>query len=139
MARRSIPGPRGAQPLSWAWVGASIFLFIAAELILGVLVGKLVVGRYVSISLRFMLQGMLNLSAYFAGGFVIGLVSPGIRILEPAIGAAACVAIMLGVTLFTPYSFLAFSTGKLLIGGGIAFLLAMAGARLGEKVAGNRI
>jgi len=134
----SLRGPRGREPLSWTWVLASAGLFVLTEVLLGMVVGKLVVGRYLSISTSFLVQGLLNLASYFVGGFVIGVVSPGIRTLEPALGAALCVALMLAVTLFTPYSFIRFDGLKLLLGGFIAFFLALAGAQLGERLMGNR-
>jgi hypothetical protein len=45
---------------------------------------------------------------------------------------------MLCVSLFTPYSFIRFSMTKMIIGGAIAFCLALAGAKLGERVTGHR-
>lgn len=116
---------------------ASAAIFIAVELFLGGLIGEVVVGRFMSINLRFLLQGLLNLVSFFVGGFIIGLISPGIRTREPAVGAFLSVALMLGLAFFTPYSFIRFSVTKMLIGGGVAFFLALAGARLGERVAGN--
>ena len=117
----------------------SMVIFLVVELFIGGLIGNFIVGRFVSFSLRFMLQGLLNLVSFFIGGFIIGLISPGIRIHEPAVGAFLSVSIMLCLSLFTPYSFIHFSFTKMLIGGAVAFFLALAGARLGEKVAGNRI
>lgn len=116
---------------------ASLAIFIGTELVLGGLVGEYIVGRYASISLKFLLQGLLNLTSYFLGGIIIGAISPGVRIREPAAGAFLAVALMLGMTLFTPYSFIRFSLPKLLIGGAIAYLLALTGARLGEKITGQ--
>lgn len=113
-------------------------IFIGIELILGGLVGELIVGRYVSHSLRFLLQGILNLASYFVGGLIVGVISPGLRIREPAVGAFFSVALMLSLSLFTPYSFIQFSLTKMLIGGLIAFVLALIGAELGEKITGNR-
>ena len=127
------------REFSWRWAIFSMAVFVAAELLLGGLVGEFVVGRYKSMSLAFALQGMLNLASYFIGGFIVGLVSPGVRIMEPAVGAFASIALMLALTLFTPFSFLRFSLTKLIIGGGIAFALALSGAKLGERVAGNRV
>jgi len=46
---------------------------------------------------------------------------------------------MFVLTLFTPYWFIRFSMVKLLVGGAIAFFLALTGAKLGERVAGNRV
>ena len=127
------------RPFSYKWMIISIVVFIGIELVLGGVIGKLVVGRYLSHSLAFLLQGVLNLTSYFLGGLLIGVVSPGLRIHEPAAGAFISVALMLGLSLFTPYSFIQFSLTKMLIGGVIALLLALTGAELGEKLTGNRV
>ena len=127
------------QAFSKKWMVASVAIFIGVELILGGLVGNVVVGRFLSRSLYFILQGVLNLVSFFIGGFIIGLISPGIRIHEPAVGAFLSVSIMLCLSIFTPYSFIHFSLTKMLVGGVIAFFLALVGARLGEKIAGNRV
>ena len=131
-------GSSETQPFSKKWVIASTAIFVAVELFLGGLIGNLVVGTFMSLNLRFLLQGLLNLISFFIGGFIIGLISPGIRIFEPALGAFLSVALMLCLSFFTPYSFIQFSLTKMLIGGGIAFFLALIGARAGEKIAGNR-
>ncbi|HIG18348.1 MAG TPA: hypothetical protein EYQ31_14310 [Candidatus Handelsmanbacteria bacterium] len=122
---------------SMKWVLFSVLIYITAEIVLGLWVGGVVVGKYISISLRFMLQGLLNLASYFVGGFIIGLISPGLRIYEPAAGAFLAVSLTLLLSFFTPYSFIQFSMTKMLLGGGIAFFLALAGARLGERLCGN--
>ena len=114
-------------------------IFIGIELFLGGLIGNLLVGRFMSISLKFLLQGLLNLVSFFIGGFVIGLISPGIRIHEPAVGAFLSVSLMLCITFFTPYSFIHFSFTKVIIGGAIAFFLALSGAKLGERAIGTRV
>jgi hypothetical protein len=127
------------QEFSIGWTVASTAIFLATELALGGIVGELVVGRYKSLGLDFVLQGVLNLASYFIGGFIIGVASPGVRIVEPAVGAFLSVALMLGLALFTPYSFIRFSLTKLVIGGGVAFALAFLGARLGERLVGNDV
>jgi hypothetical protein len=127
------------QPFSIKWVVLSMIVFITVELILGGLVGNLIVGKFTSINLKFTLQGVLNLSSYLIGGFIVGLVSPGIRIHEPGVGAFLAIALMLTLTLFTPFAFIQFSPMKLLLGGGIAFCLAIAGAMWGERLAGNKL
>ncbi|MBT3345604.1 MAG: hypothetical protein HN712_18655 [Gemmatimonadetes bacterium] len=116
-----------------------MLIYIAAEVVLGIWVGSVVAGRFISISLSFMLQGLLNLASYFIGGLIIGLISPGLRLYEPAAGAFLAVGLMLLLSFFTPYHFIQFSMTKMLIGGGIAFFLALAGARLGERLSGNRL
>ena len=112
------------RSFSKQWMFISFFIFIVTELILGGLIGGIVVGKYVSIHLHFMMQGILNLISYLIGGFIVGLISPGIRIYEPAAGAFLSVLVMLLLTFFTPYSFIHFSMTKVIIGGGIAFFLA---------------
>lgn len=89
------------EPFSWKWVFISLAMFIGMEVILGVLLGYVVVGRYVSLSLRFLLQGLLNLASYFVGGFLIGVISPRVRVVEPAVGAFFAVAATIFLTLFT--------------------------------------
>ena len=132
--------PSGSQrPFDLKWVLASMVVFIAAEILFGALLADVLAGPVTSMTLRFMLQGVLNLLGFFVGGVLIGLFSPGLRIREPAMGAFLCVVLMMMLTLFTPYSFIRFSLTKMLIGGAVAFWLALVGARLGERLAGNRM
>jgi len=126
------------QTFSWKWVFISMAVFIGIELILGSIVGGIIVGRYKSISLGFLLQGLLHLASFFVGGLAIGLFSPGIRIREPAVGAFCSVALMLAMSLFTPYAFIRFSLNKMLLGGAIAFGLALLGARIGERLSSSK-
>ena len=123
---------------SQPWLFASMAIFIVTELIIGGLIGEYLIGRYLSISLSFALQGLLNLSAYLIGGFVIGLISPGRRIKEPSVGAFISVGVMLMMSFFTPYVFIQFSLIRWLIGGLIAAFLAFIGAELGERLTGYR-
>jgi len=127
------------QPFSTKWMLASMAIFIGIELLLGGIVGQIVVGRFMSLSLRFMLQGLLNVVSFFIGGFIIGVISPGLRVREPATGAFLSVAFMLILSIFTPYSFIRFSLAKMIIGGVVAFCLALTGAKIGEKVTRHHI
>ncbi len=120
------------------WMFISMAIFIAVELFLGGFIGRVILGKFISISLFFLVQGILHLTSYFIGGFIIGVISPGKRIYEPAAGAFLAVAIMLGFSIFTPFSFIRFSLTKMLIGGAVAFFLALTGARMGERLMGNR-
>ena len=127
------------RPFSMKWMLISMVIFIGTELVLGGLVGEYLLGRYMSISLKFTLQGLLNLVSYFIGGLVVGFISPGLRISEPAVGAFLSVGIMLTLTQLTPYRFMDFSLTKLIIGGFIACFLAFVGAELGERLSGNKV
>jgi len=126
-----------ARPFSTAWTILSVFVFLGIELLLGGLVADLVAGRYVSSPVHLQIQAMMRLVAFLLGGFVVGLLSPGIRMTEPAVGAALSVALTLLLSVFLPYRFMALSLDRLLIGGGIAFGLALFGAYLGERLTGN--
>ena len=127
------------QEFSWKWVALSFAVFVVSESIIGAVIGQYVVGQYVSHNLQFLMQGLCNVGSYFVGGLLIGMVSPGIRIYEPAAGAFLAVAGTLILTVFSPFTFLAFSMPKMLVGGAIAFFLALTGAKLGERVTGNKV
>lgn len=119
------------------WMVVSIVTFIVTEVVLGYVVGTLLLGGYVSQMWHLRMQVVLYLGAYFVGGIFIGLVSPGIRIVEPAVGAFVSVFLTLAISLFLPYTFMRISLGKLVIGGLIAFFIALSGARIGERMMGN--
>lgn len=129
-----MPSKKSSAP-STLWIVLSVIIFVAIELLFGSVVGPLVVGRFVSRPLYLKLEMLLMLGSYFFGGLVIGLISPGIRVLEPAIGAGLAVAFTWAYSFFTPVRFYGFSLTRMLIGGGIAFVLALVGADLGERVA----
>lgn len=128
-----------SKSFSKKWMLASMAIFVAVELLLGGLVGEVLIGGYMSRSLRFMMEGLLHIASFFVGGFIVGVISPGLRIHEPAAGAFLSVALMLILAIFTPYTFLRFSLTRMLVGGVIAFCLALVGARLGERLTGNRV
>ena len=90
------------QQFSKKWVFISMAIYITSEILIGYLIGGIMLGKYVSSGLQFMMQGLCMLLAFYIGGFIIGLVSPGLRILEPALGAFLSVATMMTITLFTP-------------------------------------
>ena len=126
---------------STLWIVLSLIIFITVEILLGGLIGPLVIGRFVSRPLYLKLEVVLMLGSYFFGGLLVGLLSPGIRVLEPAIGAALAVIFTWLYSFFTPIRFYGFSLRRMLVGGAIAFLLALIGADLGERIAakfGNR-
>lgn len=128
-----------ARPFSKHWMFASLAVFVVCEVLIGVVIGNVFVGKFVSMSLKFTMQGLLHVASFFVGGVIIGVISPGIRILEPAVAAFGTVLAMMVLTLFTPYSFLNFSVFKVVVGGGIAFALALAGAKAGERLTGKKV
>ena len=130
-----------AKKISRSWVIASLIIFLAIELLLGGVLGQLMADRFTGNIFQLRIEILLMLISYFLGGLVIGIVSPDIRILEPAIGAFLAVFITFLYGFFTPHRFFGFSLSRLLFGGTIAFVLALLGADLGERLAarfGNR-
>lgn len=123
------------------WIVISMVIFIAVELFLGGFVGSLISGRFVGHIFFIKIEMFLMLASYFFGGVIVGLISPDIRILEPGIGAALAVFFTWAYSFFTPHRFYGFSTGRVFFGSIIAFVLALVGADLGERLAarlGNR-
>jgi hypothetical protein len=126
------------RPFSQAWLWISVAVFIAVNLLLGELVAPLLKG-FVSMNARFTLEGLLNLASYFLGGVAIGVASPGVRVSEPAAGAFLSIVIMATVSLFSPISFFRFRLTYVVVGGLVALFLAMSGAKLGERLTGNKV
>ncbi|MFZ2727792.1 MAG: TerD family protein [Methylococcaceae bacterium] len=129
---------------SWGWLLASLVVFVIVEFSLAGMMNPRVLGSYIPYSFRYLMEVLLLLFSFLIGGAIIGLISPKIRILEPAVAALLCLLLLLSNGFFTPaytYNFMYFSWWKLIIGGGLAFILAFYGARLGEKLSallGNR-
>ncbi len=125
------------RPFSTAWTMLSLVLFLAVELVIGGWLGPLVAGKYTSRMFHYELQMVLHLGALYLGGLAVGVVSPGRRLLEPAVAAFLSVALTFMMSFFMPTWFLRFDVTKVLIGGGIGFFVALLGAWHGEKMMGN--
>lgn len=126
------------KKFSWIWVFISIAVFIGIELFFGGFVAQAFAGRYVGRIMHFKVEMLIMLASYFCGGVLVGLFSPGIRILEPAIGAFLAVLGTLIYSFFVPMvRCFGFSSDRALIGGAIVFVLALLGADVGERIAGR--
>jgi len=111
--------------------------FIATELIIGGLLGELLLGKAVSINTNFLLQGLFNLAGFAVGGFLIGVISPGRRVAEPAVGAAATLVLISIIALFVPFRYIGYTNSSMIVAAAIAAAIAGAGAYSGEKLTGN--
>jgi hypothetical protein len=126
-----------SRPFSTAWTLVSIVLFLAIELLIGTWLAPLIVGAYVSPMFHLQVQMLMHLVSFYLGGVFVGVLSPGIRMKEPAVGAFISVGVVFIMSFFMPSMFIAFTPSKVLVGGGIAFVLALMGAYSGEKFMGN--
>lgn len=125
------------QPFAWRWVFGSMVLFVVLELILGEGMAHLLSGRVLSDGTHLLLRNGLQLAAFFTGGAVIGVVSPKLRLIEPALGAVGCMGLIVVMTWMTPLRFYGFGGVKLFAACAVSFVVALAGAWIGERVMGN--
>lgn len=126
-----------SRPFSMPWTILSVIVFLAVELLIGAWLGPLILGRYVSPMFHAEVQLAMHLLAFYLGGLGVGIVSPGRRLTEPAVGAFSSVLLVSLMSVFMPSWFFVFNLAKLAIGGGIAMFLALAGAWQGEQLMGN--
>lgn len=125
------------RPFSMAWVVISVFVFLGVEMTIGGWLAPLVIGRYVSPMFHFELQLLAHLFSFYLGGLGVGVLSPGRRLIEPAVGAVVSVLLVSMISLFMPTIFFAFNVMKVILAGAIAFVIALWGAWHGERAMGN--
>ena len=126
-----------AQSFSTKWVVISVIIFATFEVLLGVGVMRLVAQSRPSHMFMLRLELAMMLASFLAGGFLIGVISPGIRLLEPAVGAAVTVVFTFLIACFSPILIYQASSSRILVGGGLGFLVALFGAHMGERLTGN--
>ena len=90
------------RPFSSGWTILSLVLFLAVELVIGTWLGPLISGAYVSPMFHYQVQMLLHLFALYLGGVTVGLLSPGRRLLEPAVGAFISVLVVFLMSFFMP-------------------------------------
>jgi len=132
-----VPTASKVQPFAWRWVFGSMFIFVLLELLLGEGLARVLQGRVLSHGTGLLLQNGLQLLAFFGGGLLIGVVSPRIRLLEPALGAVGCILLILVMTWMTPIHFYGFGGMRLLAACVVSFVVAISGAWIGERMMGN--
>ena len=126
------------QPFSNAWMITSVLIFTGMEISIALLLAPAIfAGRLASPMLQMRLQMIMHLGSFLVGGVFVGVLSPRVRILEPAVGAFIAVALVFSMSIFMPNAFFHWDWTKILLGGGIAFGLALFGAYTGEKWMGN--
>ena len=130
--------PQQSQPFSTWWMIASVLIFTAMEIAIAIVIAPAIfAGRLASPMLQMRLEMLMHLGSFLVGGLFVGIISPRVRMMEPAVGAIIAVALVFLMSVFMPYSFFHWSWTKIAVGGGIAFALALFGAYTGEKWMGN--
>ena len=122
------------QPFSRNWLIFSVVIFMVFEIVIGGWLAQVLVGKRISHMLSLRIELILSLGSFFLGGLVVGLISPGRRLMEPAIAAAISVVLTFMISFFTPLMFVQASVSRMLIGGAVAFIVALWGADLGERL-----
>lgn len=135
--RTSVFQNKRRAPFSWGWVWASFIGFLVFQVLLSRFATPYVTQGYQTEHFRFLVEGGINLSAYYLGGFLIGFVSPKVRTLEPATAAFFAMFTALSVGWFSPSIWLRFGMAKFILGGLVAASLAYGGAFSAERLTGS--
>jgi hypothetical protein len=93
------PAKRG---FSFGWVLTSAIGYLAMQVVLGIVAQTFVLPYVVAKHTQFFAEGLIILLGFYIGAFIIGVVSPGRRLIEPILGAVAAVAAAFSVANFTP-------------------------------------
>ena len=125
-------------PFSTRWMVVGIVLYTVLEMAIAlVLAPAIFAGRMSSHMLQWRLQMVMHLGSFYLGGLALGIITPGIRLAEPAAAAFVSVGLVFLMSFFSPSIMMQWSFSKLIVGGGIAAVLAVMGAYTGEKWMGN--
>ena len=126
------------QPFSWAWVLASVLIITGMEIAIALVIAPaLLASRLATQMVQMRLDMLMHLGSFLLGGWLVGIISPRVRMWEPAVGAFISVMLVFLMSVFLPHSWMRWSWNKIFIGGGIAFGLALIGAYTAEKWMGN--
>lgn len=128
------------RTFSASWVLASTLGYLALQVLLGIVVQNFVSPYIVAQHTRFFAEGLVIVLGFYVGAFIVGVISPGRRLLEPVLAAAAVIVITYSVASFTP-QMSGWYRYEGLGGSGIAIVLAAlvaaCGAYSGERLMGN--
>lgn len=116
------------QAFSWTWVWMSLGSFLVA-------MNVLLLFPFFSRTAHggLLIEVILNVLTYYLGAFMVGVVSPKVRIMEPAVAAVIAVILVHSAGMWVPTYWMPMSLGKIVILGAFVFCVAWAGAVHGEK------
>lgn len=133
-----MPTDERSLPFSTSWVFASIVIFTALEIVIALVISPaLLAGKLASQMLTMRLDILMHLASFYLGGILVGVISPRIRMFEPAVAAFLSVLMVFMTSFFMPMRGVPTHLSNAVIGGGIAFVLALMGAYTGERWMGN--
>lgn len=124
-----------ATSFSRGWVWMSVLFFTGVELIVGGVIAPMLAGRFVSHVLLLRLEVLAILVSYLAGAFAIGLFSPSVRVIEPAVGAGLSALLPFLIGIFSPVRYFHFDGTRPLWAVAIAAFVGFMGADAGERFA----
>ena len=128
---------KNRAPFSWLWVWATFAGFIAVQVGLARVANDYIFHGYQTAHLRYLVEGGINLASYYFGGFLVGFLSPSVRLKEPAVAGGLAMLTCLSVGWFTPVVFYQFGFFKFVLGGLLAASLAYSGAFTAERFTGS--
>lgn len=125
---------------SFNWVILSLFVYLGVQVGLGLL-AKLFVFPFAGTDhTRYLAQGLIIIAGFYLGAFIIGVLSPGRRLVEPVLGAILAVAAAFSVSNFTPQMggwFRIDGMGMMMPAAMMSAVIAAFGSYSGEKLMGN--
>lgn len=125
---------------SFNWVILSLLGYFGLQVLLGLFANIFVFPAAATKHTDFFAQGLIIILSYYAGSFVIGVISPGRRMLEPVLGAVLSVATVFSVSSFTPQMggwYRVDGLGSMATASLMAGVIAALGVYSGEKLMGN--
>lgn len=133
----SSKSPRNEFSMNWVLL-STLFYFIMQVTLSTVVVGMVPAGA--PKHTEFMAQGIVIAFGFYFGAWLLGVISPGRRLVEPVLGAVLSVGCVFLVGTMTPQMggwFRLDGIGKMGTAGMIAGFLAAIGVYSGEKIMGN--
>lgn len=120
----------GKRGLHWGWVFVGVLVMVGGHVLAYLLLGARVVALVEKEPMvAFAITGGVALAIYFAGGLVVGRLSPGQTIEEPAIAGVIGLVVLFGLQLLVGM----LNLFGLIIGAPFCFVMAYAGGWVGEK------
>lgn len=138
--RGRVVSKKSGNSFSFNWVIASLFVYLGMQVVFGIAAQNFVLPYIVAGHTRFLTEGLLITMGFYIGAFLLGVFSPGRRMLEPVMAAVFAVLIAFSVSHFTPQMggwFRIDGLGMAAVGSFLAATFSGFGVYSGEKLMGN--